>query len=259
MKRLCIFSLGVILVSCSTEIPFTQIQGTTAHVHDWSGQPAETITHLKDIQFNGVTNGWVVGDGNVLLATSNGGVTWPQVPIVEVDTDFSSIFFLNEQTGWLTGNTQIFRSSMGGAYPTSSETASALLNTIHFVDAEFGWAGGDQGVILHTTDGGINWASDPLENLTRIFDFHFSDRNKGWAATGLGIYRTKMGRNGNRKIQRRDLPCVPFIFWIHSVAGHAVIKIPFLKRKQIPTTSCNGEKLASIMHPFLLFGMIFFL
>ena len=46
--------------------------------------------------------------------------------------------------------------------PTATSIADsmrddAMLHDVTFVDAEYGWAVGDRGVILHTSDGGRTW------------------------------------------------------------------------------------------------------
>jgi len=56
---------------------------------------------------------------------------------------------------------------------------------VKFIDASDGWAGGDQGQLLHTIDGGAHWmveSSGTSHALQRLF---FTDRNHGWAV-GFG-------------------------------------------------------------------------
>jgi photosystem II stability/assembly factor-like uncharacterized protein len=56
---------------------------------------------------------------------------------------------------------------------------------VKFLDALEGWAVGDEGTVLHTTDGGRHWLTEPSPTphaLERIF---FTDRTHGWAV-GFG-------------------------------------------------------------------------
>ncbi len=60
------------------------------------------------------------------------------------------------------------------------------LNKIFFVNENYGWVCGDTGVIRKTTNGGINWINQNpgLEYYKRLLAMHFIDSNYGWAAGG---------------------------------------------------------------------------
>lgn len=62
----------------------------------------------------------------------------------------------------------------------------ATLTSVHFVDAEKGWAAGHWGAILHTTDGGRHWAPQrtDLSQDRPLFAVHFLDARHG-VAVGL--------------------------------------------------------------------------
>ncbi len=62
---------------------------------------------------------------------------------------------------------------------------TVLLKDVFFADNQTGWAVGDDGIIVNTTDGGQNWlpqASGTTEKLRAVF---FIDTNTGWIAGGL--------------------------------------------------------------------------
>ena len=63
----------------------------------------------------------------------------------------------------------------------NSGTESSL-NSIYFIDNEFGWAVGSEGVILHTTDGGGNWNHQSSGTDFTLESVHFVDQNNGWIA-----------------------------------------------------------------------------
>lgn len=62
----------------------------------------------------------------------------------------------------------------------------ATLTSVHFIDAEKGWAAGHWGAILHTTDGGRHWAPQrtDLSQDRPLFAVHFLDARHG-VAVGL--------------------------------------------------------------------------
>jgi photosystem II stability/assembly factor-like uncharacterized protein len=47
------------------------------------------------------------------------------------------------------------------------------LNRVTFVDTSNGWAVGDSGTIIHTTNGGINWMIQTSATLIRLSDVDF--------------------------------------------------------------------------------------
>jgi photosystem II stability/assembly factor-like uncharacterized protein len=50
------------------------------------------------------------------------------------------------------------------------------------VDSLYGWAVGDFGTIIHTSDGGDNWIVQDSKTENEIVDVFFLNRNLGWAS-----------------------------------------------------------------------------
>jgi photosystem II stability/assembly factor-like uncharacterized protein len=68
---------------------------------------------------------------------------------------------------------------------------NAVLHDIQFVDDNYGWAVGEYGTILHSSDGGLSWEEQhSCEGFqTGYFTFlkvHFIDHNNGWAVGRQG-------------------------------------------------------------------------
>jgi photosystem II stability/assembly factor-like uncharacterized protein len=57
------------------------------------------------------------------------------------------------------------------------------LNSVHFVDSLYGWSVGDSGVIIHTSNGGMNWNLQNSNTINKIVDVFFINRNLGWASS----------------------------------------------------------------------------
>jgi photosystem II stability/assembly factor-like uncharacterized protein len=58
--------------------------------------------------------------------------------------------------------------------------ADAPLRAVQFVDANEGWAAGDDGVILHTIDGGETWERQPSGVRASLRSIHFLDPFRGY-------------------------------------------------------------------------------
>ncbi|MBT8387393.1 MAG: hypothetical protein KJO12_08260, partial [Ignavibacteria bacterium] len=57
------------------------------------------------------------------------------------------------------------------------------LRNLHFIDAQTGWAAGEDGTIIHTSNGGENWVVQNSTVQTFIVDVFFINENFGWAIT----------------------------------------------------------------------------
>ncbi|MBN1633104.1 MAG: T9SS type A sorting domain-containing protein [Ignavibacteria bacterium] len=58
------------------------------------------------------------------------------------------------------------------------------LNSVYFVNALTGYAVGDTGKIIMTTNGGINWIQQSSPCNIELLSVHFINENTGWAAGG---------------------------------------------------------------------------
>lgn len=62
------------------------------------------------------------------------------------------------------------------------------LRYLHFVDSLTGWAAGEAGTIIRTTDGGDSWEVQNSTVQTFIMDIFFVDKNIGWALTLKDVF-----------------------------------------------------------------------
>jgi len=90
-------------------------------------------------------------------------------------------------------------------YPDDLDLASDF-----FVSENEGWAAGNAGTIIHTTDGGKSWTAqlggDLSSTVARMHDFRFLDRRRGWViqdAANTPIFHT---RDGQQWTQTGTLP-----------------------------------------------------
>ncbi|MEA3265899.1 MAG: YCF48-related protein, partial [Candidatus Fermentibacteria bacterium] len=79
-----------------------------------------------------------------------------------------------------------FETDSGGVWTPGSSGTIEHLNDVCFVDSLKGWAVGNNGTVLVTSDGGINWTpqtSNTPENLNSV---SFVDHAYGWASGSSG-------------------------------------------------------------------------
>jgi photosystem II stability/assembly factor-like uncharacterized protein len=58
-----------------------------------------------------------------------------------------------------------------------------LLRHVFFIDSTTGWIGGEDGIIFHTANGGLNWEEQNSNVNTFIVALFFLNENLGWALT----------------------------------------------------------------------------
>jgi photosystem II stability/assembly factor-like uncharacterized protein len=62
---------------------------------------------------------------------------------------------------------------------SQNNETSTTLNSVYFIDANNGWAVGQNGTVLRTTNGGDNWASQNSHTNGDLKAVYFVDENVG--------------------------------------------------------------------------------
>ncbi len=60
------------------------------------------------------------------------------------------------------------------------------LNGVYFINTQYGWACGDNGIIIRTSDGGDTWVQKTTGVNVRLNDLYFLDENYGWVTGNNG-------------------------------------------------------------------------
>ena len=133
--------------------------GGTNWTNQWSGN------WLLSIHFTDSNNGWAAGAG-IILKTTDGGTSW-NTQITGTSYQLYSIHFSNSNFGWASGydgstsSGIILNTTNGGIIWNSNLIeADTFLYSIHFADLNYGWAVGENGTILHTTNGGVSFVEE---------------------------------------------------------------------------------------------------
>ncbi|HGJ66467.1 TPA: hypothetical protein ENS27_13980, partial [bacterium] len=104
------------------------------------------------------------------------------------DADLRDVFFVNEQNGWIVGDQgMIIHTDNGGSWNEQESGISSTLNAVYFINQNEGWVIGNYGVILHTTNAGNTWILSQSDTNESLFDIHFLTENIGWIVGSNGV------------------------------------------------------------------------
>ncbi len=86
------------------------------------------------------------------------------------------------------------RAQSNGAWRDSALSTYGALRDLSFPDSLYGWAVGDSGRVVRTTDGGIHWTSQASSTTANLAGVSFVSRLTGYAAGSAGTFlRTTNG------------------------------------------------------------------
>lgn len=161
---------------------------------------------LQTVFFIDLNKGWAAGWGGTIVHTTDGGETWSFQASGLNPSLFGSvvraIYFTDANNGWAVGESDgvalVLYTDDGGQTWTRQFTglSNFFFADIHMVDVNEGWVvgavGSNQNLILHTTDGGLNWNdesftlddTDPRGVFTLFAEVDFVDANHGWIFQG---------------------------------------------------------------------------
>ncbi len=121
---------------------------------NWKFSSITGINSPTDVYFTGVLTGYITGAGpNNIIKTSDGGINWTAVH--SGANRLNSLTFVGGK-GYAAGvNGHIYKTTNGGMVWSSQYTGtSKLINSICFIDTLFGFAVGENGLVLTTKTGG---------------------------------------------------------------------------------------------------------
>lgn len=165
------------------EVPFSL--GKTAGFFNYDNLWTEIDAGVSNTLngFAATDNGWefAVGDMRTVIYKETGMTQWNSLVLdIPEKINLNSIFFTDSLNGWMTGDEGIILHTTNGIDWTSQTApTSENLNDIFFTDSENGWAVGAN-IALHTIDGGRTWEGHFRIYWAEYNKVHFTDREHGW-------------------------------------------------------------------------------
>jgi photosystem II stability/assembly factor-like uncharacterized protein len=134
--------------------------------------------YMRDVSFVTNQRGLAVGNNGQTLYTSDGGANW--VERTNGSYNWQEVFLSETGKAWAVG----FKSGVGGiahstdwGYTWQMQASGVYpqLNGIDFINDNEGWIVGNNGTILHTTNGGVTFVEE--EQINEIPTSYFLSNN----------------------------------------------------------------------------------
>lgn len=135
-------------------------------------------------------NGWVVGSGQRVFRTRDGGLTWLLKKPSALFQEFYDACFSDTLEGWIVGsNARIYHTLDGGDSWTRQYAPGGFsnLNAVCFLDSLNGWVVEAAGKVAQTGDGGGTWNDVPSGVSTYLSDLDFRASDRGWVCGTDGV------------------------------------------------------------------------
>lgn len=195
---------------------------TTDGGNTWNRSLYKTDCDIYSVHYCDPSSIWLAGDRGFILNSNDGGESW-NLHNIGTDEPLADIYFLDNNNGWVAGKHGTILRYLPPVKGLSSTLFDKLIRRnrdinskwvfqsnrdiredlycVHFIDSHTGWAGGINGTILHTKDGGIKWYEQSSGSRIWIKGIYFVNHLKGWAVgSGGNILYTADG-GGKWRIQ----------------------------------------------------------
>lgn len=223
---------------------YGKIIHTTNGGTSWTEQSTPTTYDLYSIHFADSIHGWAAGGSagsfpsyinhRIILYTDNGGDSWSFQYAQSYESRLNSIYFLDDQNGYATGEGGSFLQTTNGGTNWSVQTinSSFHFNDVFFINQNVGWVCGEYLGLPHyasvfkTTDGGLTWTEKPLGNDETMRGIYFTDDLYGWAvgnnnSTESAIYHTTDGGDNWIFENTPGILSLSRVFFINKTRGWA--------------------------------------
>jgi len=119
--------------------------------------------NLYGLSYGSADRAWTVGEFGIIMASTDGGLTWGQQRGPFESTLFG-VYFADAQRGWAVGIDSVILRTEDGGITWAVESSPVRQRSFYdvVVEGQHGWIVGDSGTVLRTNDGGATWTLHPL-------------------------------------------------------------------------------------------------
>lgn len=109
---------------------------------------------------------------------------------------FRSLFFADQNNGWVVGQTGKIMYTINGGFSWKFQNSGTTedLFDVNFYDLKNGWIVGRNNTVLKTSNGGMSWKIVNIDQDTSqtFYNIQFTDKNNGWILSNHGkVFKTE--------------------------------------------------------------------
>jgi photosystem II stability/assembly factor-like uncharacterized protein len=184
---LCPASIRILLAGGYRRISRSTNGGVTWSIADTLGDTSTaTITAMG---FPTPSIGLAVDDHGTVRRSTDAGITWRTVAL-PVKSSLGTICWYDARRIFIGANASFLISTDSGATWKWRLNPRIPLTDIAFTDSLHGYACGESGLVMRTTNGGRSWIESRLVAPGKVNRMAFLDNEHGIAVGDSGVYRT---------------------------------------------------------------------
>lgn len=194
-----------------------------------------------------------------ILRSTNLGMNWESISRINTSlTNLIEINFIDQNTGFVLFNNEIFKTTNGGSNWFLASMIQKPCEDISFINLNTGFAAGGAVIdhfsqsswVYKTTNSGLNWFELPVPEFGPIPKVQFINGNTGYISTLFSMYKTtNTGINWNViNIPVAANKVTDFIFFDENTAYAGTYNSYFLK------TTNGGVNWTSVTIPYTTFN-----
>jgi len=154
---------------------------------NWSLLNTGFMDPLYAIHFVDSDTGFVCGKNGAFARTTNGGASWTKI-VTNTSNNLRDVYFINADTGIVVGDLGlVMTSSDGGKTFTKKILGTEHLYSVVMTSVKHAFTVGEKGVIFHSTNSGISWASMTSKTGANLYALTFGTPSKAWAVGDSGV------------------------------------------------------------------------
>lgn len=141
-----------------------------------------TLPFFTDCHFTDAMTGWAISPiFESLISTTDGGVSWL------VHSAKGELIYCSDSLNGVIAGENLFTTNNAGALSTNAlpTLTNESLNSVHFADVSTGWSVGNNGTILHTSNGGSNWIDQSAITHSELYSVFAISPLEAWVVGNM--------------------------------------------------------------------------
>ncbi len=172
--------------------------------NQWSSPNRISSSDLNTVAFINNEQGWIGGDGGLLLRSIDSGKTWIKQSINSKE-NINEVYFRNEDNGFILAGDRLFMMIDGSDWREQSlftknsfPGKSVEFYSIRFSDKKRGWIVGSinqnetvvDSILMKTEDSGVSWKRVIVPTKVELIHLDFVNEFRGWIVGDKGTILT---------------------------------------------------------------------